>query len=380
MRFQKTRIIFVAVALMAGLFLAVPLLAQDDPDVQSVWPSSAIQGTYDLNVEIQGNNFGRGAIVRFLPHCDKPTADPEAFCNNPAPGVSVGEARAKGSTRLNVKVDIAADAYVGEIDVEVELFGRKGKGTTMFRVESSANGVAKGDCNLNFVAMFDDLTSDGLRGDGVLNDDGLVTYPALGGWGFRLDTNGSQKLEGGRGERQVILDFDAHDPDADCDSEDPRNPAVATGFCAAYKGIDLRIEHQVQERPGLCYIPWDDDSDPDNDPFIDQAVLVTFMGDDGGALFNPERKRVEPATLILDYGCRQFQVDPVHYRPEWRARVTRHSEWEWSIEGTTACLHTQSQPAVLWDEYDETEGDYVPVEINMPFRIWITDVNKPAEP
>jgi len=125
---------------------------------------------------------------------------------------------------------------------------------------------------------------------------------------------------------------------------------------------------------------WGTDQDDTNDT-IRQAVVVNFLGEVSGELFNPDRKKVAPANLVLDYGCRHFQLDPPQYRPEWRALVTRHSEWEWSIVGEWACLHTQSQPAVLWGFDDDADGIVDrPVPIYMPFGIWITDVNKPAEP
>ena len=125
------------ISLIAGIML-LPVLgftgtglvfAQDDPVVDSATPSSAIQDTYDLVVEIAGSNFGRGAEVRFL----------ETKTENDASGIHVKNVKAKGSSKLIVTLDIDADSYVGATDIEVMFRGRKGKGTTKFAVQAKPN-------------------------------------------------------------------------------------------------------------------------------------------------------------------------------------------------------------------------------------------------
>jgi hypothetical protein len=181
--------------------------------------------------------------------------------------------------------------------------------------------------------------------------------------GFRLDTNGSMKLEGAHDDRKIIVDFGVHgcyDP-AD---PDPSSPSIAAGFCQALKGSDIRIEHQVQDPYGLCVL--------DIGESVDQGFVVSFRADDGGTLIDPDRKGKGPEPLRLNYGCQGNQLGTSHYRPGWRATVTRHSEYQWSIVGTTACLQTQL--GVLWDD---AHGD--PVPIYMPFHIHITRVGAPIQ-
>lgn len=146
MDLRQLPIISLTLLLFLGVTGAGPAIAQD-PVVDSATPSSAIQGTLDLNVEIAGSNFGRGAVVRFLESCTPP--DPCVEVD--ARGVAVGNPKVKGSTKIEVKVNISEDAYVGDIDIQVELKGRKGKGTTLFKVQASTK--PKGGFSLNDITV-----------------------------------------------------------------------------------------------------------------------------------------------------------------------------------------------------------------------------------
>ena len=148
MDLRQLRIISLTLLLFSGVIGAGPALAQDpDFEVVSATPSSAIQGTLDLNVEIIGRYFERGVVVRFLKSC----VPPEPCVEVEAHGVAVGRPKVKGSTKIQVKVNISDDAYVGDIDIQVELRGRKGKGTTLFKVQASTK--PKGGFSLHDITV-----------------------------------------------------------------------------------------------------------------------------------------------------------------------------------------------------------------------------------
>jgi hypothetical protein len=221
------------VLLAVGFLHSVPARAQDDPVVESAWPSSAIQGTLDLNVEIRGSNFGRGAVVRFLANCEGVSDPKPSYCDRPAPGITVGPAKAKGSTKLTVEIDIAEDAYVGPIDIEVERYGRKGKGTTLFRVDSGTgkptegNGSDSGN-DIKLSCVFDDALSENILPDYRNYDAATDSYPyedavsgvgcSTGGTsqpnlsGIALETNTSGQLE-----RELDLMLEPCSPSEDDD-------------------------------------------------------------------------------------------------------------------------------------------------------------------
>jgi len=64
MDFRRLLIVTLTAILLSGLLGAGTASAQD-PVVETVTPSSAVQGT-SLEVEIVGRNFGRGAVVYFM--------------------------------------------------------------------------------------------------------------------------------------------------------------------------------------------------------------------------------------------------------------------------------------------------------------------------
>jgi hypothetical protein len=379
--------------LLSGLIGAAPAYAQELPVVESANPSSAVQGTYDLSVEIQGSNFGRGAVVRFLANCDKLALDPEEskppYCDNPAEGVTVGPAKAKGSTKLTVSVSVSKDSYVGPIDIEVDLYGRKGKGTT-FSVQAKDSSVPS-DCMLDFDATFDDLSGfDGQSGteewvDGVRSDNeyaGFVLqfdegpYYAFGGTGLRLDTNGSMNLETNKDTRFITIDF-SNSNSAGCVESDSHNPAGAAGFCIAEKGTDMRFEHQVQnlEDNGLCQLQKDDEP-------MRVSMGFSFLQSPEGMLTNEFKNGRQnggansTTTLRLNYGCQALNLLQSDLRigqdskPDYRAVVTRIDDFTWRIQGEWACLHTN-----LGHKLVDGAGDTV--YLRMPFGLTIVDVNAP---
>ena len=204
------------------------------------------------------------------------------------------------------------------------------------------------DCNLEFDAVFRDAGNNGLESDTQ------GSYVAAGGTGFRLDTNGSIKLERKNDTRFVLVNFAA----AGVCANDNFDPA---GFCEKDKGIDLRFEHQVQS-PDMCPLIL---GTVDSMPMV---IRVGFEADSGHTLLNGGSSPGSGATtLSLNYGCVGPNLDPDHAQDP--GVVTRLDAHTWTIEGTKACLHT-NLGSILKD------GNNV-VYLDMPFLITITDVNKP---
>jgi hypothetical protein len=90
-------------------------------------PSTALQGTTSLDVTVSGSGFDNSAEVNFL----------VTGTTNPG-GITVKQVAVRGSKKLIATIDVSPDAVVNNFDIEVTLSGgRKGKGTTLFKVQAS---------------------------------------------------------------------------------------------------------------------------------------------------------------------------------------------------------------------------------------------------
>jgi hypothetical protein len=225
-------------------------------------------------------------------------------------------------------------------------------------------GSPSSDCRLDFSAVFRDADDDGVQSDGE-------PYAAFGGTGMRLDTNSSQKLERKNDTRFVWVDFSVP---AYCDAggllpDDPHNPAAAAGFCSDSKGVDMRIEHQVQEPQGLCSIEPYEESLPVSAYSMLQTVKIHFQGGPDPLL--KELDGSESPSFILNYGCQGLRIDPaisIKFEP-YRVLITRLDQHTWIFEGEEACLTTQ-----LGNVMTDENG---PIHVNMPFALCIEDIDGP---
>lgn len=253
---------------------------------------------------------------------------------------------------------------------------------------SEAGKPARAECMLDFYATFDDLfDEDGQPVDGVRSD-GRGTYDAFGGRGFRLDTNGSQKLERIGDERHVQIDFSV-DAVHGCKSGGPQDDYTAehaAGFCGppgGMKGVDIRIEHEVQdlddENPGgLCAMQPGERRD--------LAFRVVFEAESSGALKPvPRNGRIDEdgtPALVLNYGCIGLNLLQQDEDLPGRAEVTRSELTNpdgtpinvWRIKGHRACLHTHLGQKLEEPDPDRP-GEMVRVLLEMPFGLTIEDVN-----
>ena len=352
--------------LLTGAFIPGLSSAQDDYyGVFSASPNMALQGTINLDVEIIGDNFDRSIdSLEFIALC----SDLSESCSNPD-WVHVNRFVVRGKTKIIANIDVPVTneplplSYKGhDVQIKSSSRGRGGKGTTLFKVQSGS--VSPSECNYNFEAKFDDLDMDGVTSDrGDWSDDGV--YDAIGGKGFRLDTNGSQKLERQNDTRFVFIDFSDAIPNSDCDFGSIHNPAGAAGFCAEYKGVDLRIEHTVQdlETYGLCTMA------PGESRRL--AMKLGFKAGEGALIqdtFDRNGKETGNGdiSLWLSYGCLGYNLlqQDIDLLRNWPL-VTRIDDTTWRIKATRACMHT-THGNMLVDDAEDI------LYLDMPFGLTIT--------
>jgi len=366
---MKTRLIGISIFL-AGMLIAASALA-GKPGAESIVvvgidPPDAEQGQ-TLTVKVVGTGFEEGASIRFLVKDSGDDTQISAGTTTFIPeDPEWDDTEWAGSDSLQSTITVQPEALVTDYEVEVSASkGRKGKGTTFYFTVKSNQATTQ--CSFEFEAEFRDAVDDGIRTD--YPEDNPKSYVASGGEGFRLDTNGSQKIERKNDTRWVTIDFSA---DAVCDPA--LNPgAVAAGFCSELKGVDLRIEHQVQVRPGLCSLDWE----VLEENSMLQTVVISFLndpdgldGDPGGLMIDPDDNGPGPQSLKLSYGCQAQFLDASYFDPGLQALVTRTSENTWTIEGSKACLVTQLS-------FPLQEPGVTPTIVNMPFKLTIVSQGAP---
>ena len=129
-----------------------PALAQDI-QVNSADPSSAPQGTVNLNVTIKGKGFKRGAVARFF----------VTGTTNPG-GITVKSTSFVSPGQLTANIDVALDATLGSFDVEVtNADGRTGKGTELFAVTAAGRAAFE----IPVAVTFRDDATDNIQSDGL---------------------------------------------------------------------------------------------------------------------------------------------------------------------------------------------------------------------
>ena len=107
------------------LAFAMSVAQAQEVQVNSADPSSALQGTVDLDVEIKGSGFDNSAAVDFF----------VTGTTNPG-GIIVKKIKVRGPKKIIVTIDVDSGADVADFDIQVRLSGgRNGKGTTLFSVK-----------------------------------------------------------------------------------------------------------------------------------------------------------------------------------------------------------------------------------------------------
>lgn len=156
--------IFSSFLLAFGLLLQQSLEAKGPPTqvtVTGAEPSEATQGQM-IPVIVSGENFDAGSTVRFLVSGTKDDSQ-----------IQVGTVGFNPDGTLTADIRVRDDAQVFEYDIEVRTSsGRRGKGTSLFRVKSSSDTNTGGFGELgNGCVTFTDAPD-----FGTFHDDGGGTY------------------------------------------------------------------------------------------------------------------------------------------------------------------------------------------------------------
>jgi hypothetical protein len=113
--------------ILLGITCMATTQAQD-VQVNSAYPSSAEQGTVELDVEITGDGFNNTAVVEFFPTGTSASGD-----------IKVKKVKVRGRKKLIATIDVDSEAVVGDFDIEISLSsGRRGRGTTLFSVKKKS--------------------------------------------------------------------------------------------------------------------------------------------------------------------------------------------------------------------------------------------------
>jgi hypothetical protein len=158
--------IFFSMVVGAWAATATPLLAQSI-QVTSAVPSSADQGTVNLDVTVNGKGFKKGATAIWYV---SGSTDPG--------GVTVNSTAFNSSSQLTANITVSDTATTGSFDVLVKnADGRTGKGTGLFSVNSSSAG-GPACSTYNVTSMLYDTDSNNVPLQ--YQSDGLGTYTTSG--------------------------------------------------------------------------------------------------------------------------------------------------------------------------------------------------------
>jgi hypothetical protein len=116
----------IAIACLSLTVLGVAPAGAAPPQIKvtAATPASAEQGTIALDVVVSGSGFDKSAKVQFF----------VSGTTNPG-GIIVRNVKFNSSSELITTIDVADTAELASFDIQVTLSsGRKGKGTTLFRV------------------------------------------------------------------------------------------------------------------------------------------------------------------------------------------------------------------------------------------------------
>ena len=122
------RIVLACVSLLA-LWVAPTGVASAQVKVTAATPASAYQGTIALDVVVSGSGFNNSAKVEYF----------VSGTTNPG-GITVRSVKYTSASELVTTIEVSSTADPANFDIVVTLdSGRKGKGTTLFKVNTKPN-------------------------------------------------------------------------------------------------------------------------------------------------------------------------------------------------------------------------------------------------
>lgn len=131
------------IAALAVLLASLHVEAAPPVQVTAADPTSAPQGTVSLDVTVSGSGFDSSAAVAFL----------VTGTTNPG-GITVKNVKVTGPKKLTATIDVADAAVIADFDIAVTLSGgRKGKGTSLFKVLAKISSDPCAAPNLDFPAF-----------------------------------------------------------------------------------------------------------------------------------------------------------------------------------------------------------------------------------
>lgn len=160
------RIALVCIAwIVSGLAPGGAALAQ--VRVTAATPSSAYQGTPSLDVVVTGSGFDASANVQYF----------VSGTTNPG-GITVRNVTYRKSSELVTTIEVADGAVLASFDIQVTLStGRKGKGTTLFKVQTKPIQTSPGIVPQDLGTSSNCQQSHGL---GINNEVGGVPLQVVG--------------------------------------------------------------------------------------------------------------------------------------------------------------------------------------------------------
>lgn len=180
---HRNRKMSVHLILLLGV-LALGTAQAQEVEVNSADPASAEQGTVNLDVSIAGKGFDNSAQVFFL----------ITGTENPG-GITVNSVKVRGSKKIIANIDVATDAATADFDVEVRLqSGRKGKGTTLFKVLQQNGNPGSGNQDEDGTAKFSGDLSGSLSGGFIGGDFETLSAQLTGGETLTVTGSAGEQL------------------------------------------------------------------------------------------------------------------------------------------------------------------------------------------
>ncbi|HEX7295988.1 MAG TPA: hypothetical protein VF251_09575, partial [Pyrinomonadaceae bacterium] len=137
--FRASVVLTLAILVLAGIWALPTSHAQGQVQVNAADPSTASQGTINLNVRVTGKGFKNGAKAKWFV---TGTAD--------TGGITVNSTTFVTSTELTANITVADTASIANFDIQVtNSDGRGGKGTELFAVTPKGAGLKPSEVSLN---------------------------------------------------------------------------------------------------------------------------------------------------------------------------------------------------------------------------------------
>jgi hypothetical protein len=141
--------------------------AESQIQVKASSPTSAAQGTINLDVTLTGSGFKNGAHAQWFV---TGTTDPG--------GVTVNSTTFVSSTQLTANITVSSTATISGYDIQVKNSdGRTGKGTDLFAVIQSGNSSTISSCSFNVTSILYDSDANNVAYQ--YQSDGLGPYTTV---------------------------------------------------------------------------------------------------------------------------------------------------------------------------------------------------------